>query len=514
MNKYIFKSSDQIGSLDAETDNFLSDCFLESNVYETLKKFNRDQDFTKRIIVGRTGSGKTALLKQLTNDPIVKKNAIIEAESTVFEHINNNVFISQLLEKNIDLRVFYKSLWIHVLIVKVIDLLFQNNNTFFEKLQSLVGGKKKRYNLELANEYVDKFSDNFFNDRIVSEITEKMQEELSGSLGNNFAKISGKISEEVARKIQSETARYVSSELLRKQKELIKIITEETADEGQNRIVISIDDLDKSWLSSSSIRYDFINALLDAFKELIDISSVKILISIRTDILMGIYKTNLRQEEKDRSLIVPIEWKRKEIYEILDKRVDYLIKHKYAGKTTVKFSDIFNFKVKQEDAYNYIIDRTMLRPRDAIDFVNICLNQGDGTTSLSEDHVLEAEEKYYNSRKSAINKEWLSRYKHIGDYTDSISFISRRSFKKEEIGDSITQIIEFLMSRSTNNDDSLDEHIATDFNSLLDVWFTIGLIGIKKSETLSVYSSFDKPSLDISDFNKEFIIHPLFYRVD
>lgn len=513
MGTYVFKNNDQIGSLDAETDSFLDSCFIESNVYETLKKFNSDIDFSKRIIVGRTGSGKTALLKQLAKDPIVKRHAIIEAESTVFEHIKNNVFISQLLEQNIDLRVFYKSLWIHVLIVKVIEIIFPNNISFYEKIQNLVGGKKKKYNIDLAQEYLSKYSDNFFNDKIVSEITEKMQNELNGKVGAGFAEMSGKITDEFAQKIQTETARYVSSELLRKQKELIKIITEETPDEGQNRIIISIDDLDKSWLSSSSIRYDFINALLDAFKELMDIKSVKVLISIRTDILMGIYKTNLRQEEKDRSLVIPIEWKRKDLFEILDKRISYLIRHKYAVKTNVKFIDLFDFKVNGESAANYIVDRTMLRPRDAIDFVNYCLTQGDGTTSMNEDHVLEAEEKYYTSRKNAINKEWLSRYKHISDYTDSVALITKREFHKSDIEDDVNTVIEFLISKSTQNDDSSDEKIATDFNALLNVWFTIGLIGLKKSDTLTVYSSFDKSHLDISDYNKEFVIHPLFFRV-
>ncbi len=513
MATYVFKHSDQIGSLDAETDTFLDECFLESSVYETLRKFTKDVDFSKRIIVGRTGSGKTALLKKLSADNNVKQHAVIEAESTVFEHIKNNIFISQLLENNIDLRVFYKSLWIHVLIVKVIEMTFPSNLSFMEKIQTLVGGKKKKYNIDLAQEYLRNYSDNFFNDKIVSEITEKMQHELNGSVGNGFAKVSGKITDEVAQKIQTETARYVSSELLRKQKELIKIIMEETEDEGQSRIIISIDDLDKSWLSSSSIRYDFINALLDAFKELMEIRSVKVLISIRTDILMGIYKTNLRQEEKDRSLIIPIEWKRNDLFSILDKRISYLIKHKYAGKTNVKFCDIFDFQVNGEDASSYIVDRTMLRPRDAIDFVNYCLSQGDGTTILSEDHVLEADERYYTSRKNAINKEWLSRYKHISNYTDSIALINKREFNQSEIEDDINNVMDFLMSKSTSNDDSQDENIATNFNALLDVWFTIGLIALKKSDTLSVYSSFDKPSLDISDYNKRFIIHPLFFRV-
>jgi len=512
MTTYIFKNSDQIGSLDAESDSFLQECFLESNVYNILKKFNAEVEFTKRIIVGRTGSGKTAILKKLAEDPNIKKHATIEAESTVFEHIRNNVFISQLLDNGIDLRVFYKSLWMHVLIVKVIEMTFTSNQSFFEKIQALVGGKKKRYNIELAQEYISKHSDNFFNDKIVSEITEKMQNELNGTLGSGLAKASGKMVEDTARKIQTETARYVSSELLRKQKELIKVITEETPDEAQNRIIISIDDLDKSWLSSSSIRYDFINALLDAFKELIDVRSVKVLISIRSDILMGVYKTNLRQEEKDRSLIIPIEWKRKEIFEILDKRINYLIKHKYAGRINVRFADIFNFKVKGFDASTYIVERTMLRPRDAIDFVNLCLNQGDGTTTMNEEHVLEAEEKYYTSRKMALNKEWVSQFRHISDYIDSIAKLERQQFLKSEITEKITHIQEFIMSRSKQDDNTTDDRIATDFDSLLDVWFTVGIIGIKKTENLIIYSSFDKPNLDISDYNKTFYIHPLFFR--
>ena len=41
----------------------------------------------------------------------------------------------------------------------------------------------------------------------------------------------------------------------------------------------------------------------------------------------------------------------------------------------------------------------MLRPRDAIDFVNICFKEADGSPVLEEDHVLTAEEKFYKSRK-------------------------------------------------------------------------------------------------------------------
>ena len=515
MSSYRFRKNTTIGNLDAESDNFLNDCFFESDTYNNLLKFDDpdDNNFSKRVIIGRTGSGKTALLKKMAVDSRIKKHDIIEAESTVFEHIKNNVFISQLMESGVDLRVFYKSLWQHVLLVKVIDLLYPNNTSFFDALASFTTSSKKRYNLEIATEYVETFRNNFFNDSIVSEITDRMQDELSIKLGIPNIKAEGKINNESIEKIQSATSRYVSSELLRKQKELIKLIRDESADENQMRIIISIDDLDKSWLSSSEIRYDFINALLDAFKELIDIKSVKILISIRSDILMGIYRNNLRQEEKDRSLIVPISWNKQEIRTILDYRISNLIKNHYAGNELVSFSDIFNFRVTGESADEYIINRTMLRPRDAIDFVNLCLSEGDGATELNEDLILSAEEKFYHSRKQAMIKEWISLYPHIEDYLDCLSFLSTEYFKASDLADEKEAIQNHLIETSGQNDDETQDEIALGFMPLLKVWFTVGVIGIKKSQSLTIYSCFDKPYLDITDLNKEFKIHPLFYRI-
>jgi hypothetical protein len=352
MKVYSFRKNTNIGNLDAETDSFLESCFYKSEMYNTLIGFNDDSEFVKRIIVGRTGSGKTALLKQISKDTKIKGHGIIEAESTVFEHIKNNVFISELMERKIDLRVFYKSLWMHVLLVKVIDLVYPSAASFLESLTNHKDSIKKKYNLKLAQEYAQEFRSNFFNDNIITEISDKLQTDLSAAFDIGIFKMSGKVGDDASEKIQTATARYVNSELLRKQKEIIKMIIEESNNEKQVRIIISIDDLDKSWLSSSEIRYDFINALLDAFKELINIKSVKILISIRTDILMGIYNNNLRQEEKDRSLIIPITWNRQEIRSILDSRIDFLIKNQYSGRDHVAFGDIFNFLVRGQRACN------------------------------------------------------------------------------------------------------------------------------------------------------------------
>lgn len=81
-NHFVLKSG--IGTIDAERDIFLDDYFLETQVFDDLTCFDEDDfSFTKRVIVGRTGSGKTALLKKINALSNIKSSSV-EAESMIF----------------------------------------------------------------------------------------------------------------------------------------------------------------------------------------------------------------------------------------------------------------------------------------------------------------------------------------------------------------------------------------------------------------------------------------------
>ncbi len=87
MVTYKFRKNAIIGNLDAETDSLLDECFYESDVFKGIVNFdssNDNPDFPRRVIVGRTGSGKTALLRQIVSHGNVKVHDTIEAENTVF----------------------------------------------------------------------------------------------------------------------------------------------------------------------------------------------------------------------------------------------------------------------------------------------------------------------------------------------------------------------------------------------------------------------------------------------
>ena len=69
--KYVFRRNSSVGAMDAESDEqFLRDCFLDTGDLESLI----DSDNPKRIVVGRVGAGKSALLARL-----------LETQSNAFE---------------------------------------------------------------------------------------------------------------------------------------------------------------------------------------------------------------------------------------------------------------------------------------------------------------------------------------------------------------------------------------------------------------------------------------------
>nr|ELR5101410.1 DNA repair protein [Providencia rettgeri] len=179
----------------------------------------------------------------------------------------------------------------------------------------------------------------------------------------------------------------------------------------------------------------------------------------------------------------------------------------------ISMKDIFDFEIDGVSADDYILDRTMLRPRDAISFVNYCLKECDGNVSIDKDIVLIAEEKYFSSRKRALVSEWVSIYKNISIYVDSLSLLPISEFSTDLIDESKKNLIlTYILDKVASTDDELHSKIVMNFDELVNVWFIVGVIGIKRTQSLFIYSSYDKPNLDITDMKRTFVIHPLFDR--
>ena len=78
-----------------------------------------------------------------------------------------------------------------------------------------------------------------------------------------------------------------------------------------------------------------------------------------------------------------------------------------------------------------MLDRTLLRPRDAIAFVNECLDLGAGRTRLTWEMILSAEREYSAKRLLALRDEWKSTYPGVDRLLAKFSGASARMDRAE-----------------------------------------------------------------------------------
>lgn len=112
---FVFRKHMSIGEVDAENDTkFLRDCFVDTGDYEVLE----DTQSSQCIVLGRTGSGKSALLERLEEceEQIIR----IEPDELALKHISNSTILSFFEELGVDLDIFYSLLWQHTFAVELI----------------------------------------------------------------------------------------------------------------------------------------------------------------------------------------------------------------------------------------------------------------------------------------------------------------------------------------------------------------------------------------------------------
>src|SRR5579872_6291448 len=139
--KYRFRKHDTIGNPSAEADErFLSRCFVDNGELAIL----RDCMDQRGIIIGRTGSGKTALLNKLL---VCEERAIaLEPHNLALGYISNSTIIQFFEALNVKMDLFYRFLWRHVLVVEILKRHLdtegeEGNATWFDRLTYRLQGK-------------------------------------------------------------------------------------------------------------------------------------------------------------------------------------------------------------------------------------------------------------------------------------------------------------------------------------------------------------------------------------
>jgi len=535
-NQFVFKSNQTIGAAAAEQDEqYLSECFVDTGTLSILL----DCQDHRCLLVGRTGSGKSALIAQIREEG--EHVIAIQPDLLSLAYISNSAVIKFFSEAGVNLNIFYRLLWRHVFVVEILKERFgidseKQKQNFFINIWNTITRNRKN---EMALDYLKDWGDSFWHetDQRVKEVTSKLEKDLQGAmeiavpdLGKLNFSSAKKLTKEQKEEVIHRGQEVVSKVQIKELTAIIDLLDEVLLVDRKKRYYIAIDKLDEDWVEDK-LRFRLIRSLIETSLEFTRIANVKVIIALRNDLLDRVYRFTRDtgfQEEKYRTSSLDLTWTKAKLIEVLDRRIDKLVKSQYTNQKVTHRELLRDIPLKNKrkiNAIDYMIDRTLLRPRDLIQFFNICIAQSDGKAIVDAHTVIIAEGIYSRERFRALVDEWLGVYPNLAL---SAKILKRRR-PNFEIRDLSVSDIEENCLQSATSPDALEGDDLREMQMVMEdgikpeeyrknlilMFYKVGLVGLRTNDTLPVsWTYLGSPSVsgaEIEDDSRIYV-QPTFWR--
>lgn len=524
-----------IGESCAEDDaHYLSQCFIDKYELTRILDLNNNSS----IILGRTGAGKTAVLEKIKTDSNLKVRNL-DPSTLFFQHVSNSKTFDFFLALGANLDVIFALLWKHVLLVESLKLYFESQNAFERKLNVFSQEAKS------LQKYLKEWGNKFWEDTEISvqEVISNIENNLSLKAGISIdetklgAEGAGKYTLQEKTVIRNNILSAVNTPLASLLHKAIEDLNHVTENKNSSFYIL-IDELDDNWMVSD-FKFRLIRALLSTIRKFRKIRRLKVLVAMRNDL----YERTIAetadagfQSEKHKGLIEELTWDKEELFQLVDKRIAKLFKWQYT-KSSVTFSDMFPAKFRNIDTFQYLIDRTLMRPRDLIELINHILKRAAGGSlkfgnekiQISAKKISEAENAYSIERKQAVVDEWANIHPQLNLYIDLLTSLKENfDFENQSINEKIDDLA-INLSEDTGIEPKdrahqaakkfLDHDTAHHKNKVkqevFSILYKVGVISIKLTKNSGYQSSTTNKvvlSPETISLSTKFKIHPMFWR--
>ncbi|RWK29336.1 P-loop NTPase fold protein [Mesorhizobium sp.] len=524
-----------IGSLAAETDDdYLFDCFVHYPPVDIAMKV----DSHGSILTGRTGAGKTAIIRYIESR--AEHSVQIRPSDMAMSYVSNSDALSFLHAIGADLDLLFQVLWKHVLCIEFIRLRWAVTDS--EKSRSIFGRLTEKFSRDQRKEkalrYLREWEGEFWitMDENIRTITERVEKKVEAELGSEIKKwkARGQYDKQLSNDKKTDLVRRVKSiisgEQLSQLSGVIDILSEFDAYEkgNQSKYYLLIDKLDENWVDTS-VRFRLIRALIETVKTFRRVRHLKVLVAMRSDILERVVqetKDISYQREKSEEYFVKIKWNRFELRSLADSRILKMYRRQYTTQD-VHFEDLFPYQVGRVDPFDYIIERTLMRPRDVIAFVNQCLRAADGTLEVTATHIRGAEREYSRLRREALEHEWQSAFPTLKQLLDFVAEVRKESFQIVEmtVGPRLEQLglnvaaepkIDFdpTHAAATAYCENPSEKGLAFAKEVVSILYRVGAVGLKLDPADRFrYSHLDEPIISVAVIPDEakVRVHPMLH---
>jgi hypothetical protein len=454
----------------------LEDYFITTPAYIHAKTPAR----RKTYYIGQRGAGKTALFKKLAEDYGKSGNSVIlniTPDAFSYEKFND------AKHDYSDMRAVYGTVWHYTLITHM----FKAVVDFYEGRANI---KSNRQNIETLKRYLDSrdaLSDygflgtflGFFGDFTSSSAFSVLR---VGSAG---------------RRNYKEFLRLTSLAEISEELSAFRAIT------SSYPIRVFIDELDRGWDNSKEAT-NFIHGLFYAVGEVKKLSNVDLFVSLRSDMYNDL-SSILPDPEKMREEIERFSWNPKILQWVIAKRIIA----NYPMNESTPYSQALS-TVFDDGVLDYVIERTLQRPREVIEFCTDALTEFSNRVSydqtldkLNMEIIQFVEPGFSRARFEDISLEYEHQYPNLrlflSCFESAPTYYTMQEFKAK-VEDAMLRSVEKLGDQSW---------LAAEFSSskLVEILFEIGFIKLYSLKDKKYLAFYEGAFLNLENVPKVRIHH-------
>jgi hypothetical protein len=285
-----------------------------------------------------------------------------------------------------------------------------------------------------------------------------------------------------------------------------------------------IDDLDKEWVSPQIV-YDLIASMIEVIKEFQQkFQGVKIIIALRENLQMKVFSATAHrggQREKFTPLFLNLTWSKDNLRKLIDLRLQYI------SNKELSLHSVFTKQNNEKTGFDYIVERTFLRPRDLISYFNKIVEASSQRNFFDLHVIKQAESTYSIERLQALEDEWSENY---GEISKILNFLrgmhngfNVRNIKEDSFAEVLLES-DFVNSFKGELHDICQKwksaksdlaNFRMFLSELLTLLYRIGIVGLKRNSDSPIEFYYNEQSpVTKHDFDDAKIyIHKALYSV-
>jgi hypothetical protein len=466
----------------------------------------------------------------------------LNPEDLALSYLANSNILQFVASIGVKVDVLFRLLWRHALIVEILRSHFKivdkaHKKWFFEWF----GRDRERDERHgRARAYLDQWGDKFWEttEVRVRELIKTIEDQIKESVGLHAGVLElgvsqqGNIGERERTEIVQRAQEVVNKVQIRELSTIIELL-DAILDDPQKKYFIVIDRLDEDWVEDS-LRLRLIRALIETVKDFRKVDNAKVVIALRSDLIARVFRQTRDagfQEEKYESLYLRMRWTKARLSELLDLRLSQLVRRRYSPKGAVSLVELLPANIKsgpgkgrKESGVDFLISRTLMRPRDAISFLNQIIRQSEGRAVFSVDTLRYAEGEHSRDRLKALQVEWHSLYPEL--ITVATALLGSGKAVRE-----VRDLFEGEFDLATKIDGIAEQ--GTEFaravqryqetvdglafaRVVVSVWYSVGLVGLKLGKMQKTdWAALGQKAVSSAEIQEDtrISVHPCFWRV-